>query len=566
MRYTAPMPRLLPLAIAALLCAGCASKPPLPYDALIATLEAGGAVDPGLIRDAFQAAPNFPKRAQELAALERQAMRFVDEEPLRAGPVGSAILGAHRASIVGHFALAEFYDYVEREDAAREHRGWVARLKDTIEAGGDGSEAAPYPVLSAPEAFAYLRASGRRPVGAIYRTPEAHQFTMVVAATPPDAAMRTTHFDLRPAFRAAASQAPGEALPPGALIGYLARQDDPAAQAAVGVYLASQDRLEEAIDWLTASTRPGNALANMMLADVYLVRARRLEPGPARNDLMALVRQEYRQAIEAGADEAMLRLADLHLAADEDEAAARKGLALLHRAADLGNARAHLYLAQLHLLGERVAQDDAASERHFVRAAELDDGRAKVLYARFLLSPDADRAFTEQAHDWLLELARGDAGECGEPPAPAPVPPCAEARLVLGELHARGRHVKRSHRRARSWFKAAVAAAPDTASIVNEAAWWLTVTQIERLRDERYALRIMDHVMQRDAAARRQPAYLDTWAATHAANGDFSRAVALQRQALREANAQGLTDVIDELREHLAAFEAGETITDPLVP
>lgn len=560
----------MPLAIAALACAGCVSQPPRSYEALVTALDAGEAVDVGALRDAFRASPHFPERTQGLAPLERQAMRFIDEEPLRAGPVGSAILDQHRASIVGHYALAEFYDYVEREDAAQMHREWVARLRQALEENNDGSDAAPYPVLSASEALAYLRASGRQPVGSIYRTPDEGQFTMVVAATPPEGAMRTVHFDLQPAYHAAIRQAGGDNLPPGALIGQLARQDDSAAQAAVGVFLASQDRLDEATDWLTAATRTGNVLANLMLADVHLVSARRLEKGPAQNDLLALVKQNYLQAIDAGSDEAMLRLGNLYVSdAEEDEESAPKGVALVRRAAALGNARAHLYLAQLHLTGNHVPQDAAASETHFVRAAELDHARAKLLYARFLLSPDEHRAFTAKAHDWIAELAQDEDAECGPAPEPAvTVQPCpaAEARLILGELHARGRYVKRSHRRARSWFKSAVAAAPETASIVNEVAWWLTVTQIERLRDERYALRIMDHVMQRDAAARKQPAYLDTWAAAHAANGDFDRAVALQQEAVREANAQGLTHVIEELRQHLAAFEAGETITDPLVP
>ena len=164
--------RLMPLAIAALACAGCVSQPPRSYEALVTAMEAGEAVDVGALREAFRASPHFAERTQGLAPLERQAMRFIDEEPLRAGPVGSAILDQHRASIVGHYALAKFYDYVEREDAAQMHREWVARLRQALEEGRDGSDAAPYPVLSASEALAYLRASGRQPVGSIYRTPD----------------------------------------------------------------------------------------------------------------------------------------------------------------------------------------------------------------------------------------------------------------------------------------------------------------------------------------------------------------------------------------------------------
>ena len=72
--------------------------------------------------------------------------------------------------------------------------------------------------------------------------------------------------------------------------------------------------------------------------------------------------------------------------------------------------------------------------------------------------------------------------------------------------------------------------------------------------------------MNRDDVARRNPAYLDTWAAAYAANGDFVRAVALQEEALKEANDAEMTEVIEELERHLASFQAGETITDPLIP
>ena len=76
---------------------------------------------------------------------------------------------------------------------------------------------------------------------------------------------------------------------------------------------------------------------------------------------------------------------------------------------------------------------------------------------------------------------------------------------------------------------------PEDVNIVNEVAWTLAVTHLEPLRKPSYALEIMDHAMSADEEARKNPAYLDTWAAAYAANGNFTRAVALQQQAVDAA-------------------------------
>ena len=119
-------------------------------------------------------------------------------------------------------------------------------------------------------------------------------------------------------------------------------------------------------------------------------------------------------------------------------------------------------------------------------------------------------------------------------------------------------------RRARGWLKRAAKAAPDDASVVNEVAWTLTVSQIRRLRDERYALKIMDRVMaDENNAARLNPAYLDTWAAAYAANGDFERAIAVQQMAIEQARSSDESnDDLPVLRQHLDAFRAGELISE----
>ena len=551
-----------------LLCAGCVTGPPPSYEEVAASVAAGEDVDARDLRRAFLAAPDFGERVEALGALERQALQIVDEEPLRLGPLGSAILDRYHGSIAGHYALVRFYEYVEREEAARTHRQWVARIVESM--AGDGTPEGPYVALSASEANAYVVASGRQPVGSIYQTSEELPFVMMVTAKPSEGPMQNVYFDLEAAFIAVRDAIPPDALArefrPGSLIGMLAQRDDPAAQVYIGAFLSTEDRLDEAVDWLSAASRRGNLIANLMLAQVHLAKAQRASEGPDREAALELVMQNYLHAIAAGSDQAMYRLGELYVAEFYGEEAVPAGIPLLERAAGLDHIDAILLLAQLHVLGHGVTADYDQSEAYLLRAAELESGAAKIRYARFLMREDVGKEFTGQAFDWLKELSR-DIDTCGTEAASPRTPcPAAEARLLLGDMHARGIHVKPSYRRARNWFKSAVKASPDNARIVNEVAWWLTVTQIDPLRDERYALNIMERMMNQDDRARRNPAYLDTWAAAYAANGDFGRAVALQEQALREANAQEMTDVIEELESHLAAFEAGETITDPAVP
>jgi len=63
-----------------------------------------------------------------------------------------------------------------------------------------------------------------------------------------------------------------------------------------------------------------------------------------------------------------------------------------------------------------------------------------------------------------------------------------------------------------------------------------------------------------DASTR--PEYLDTWAAIHAANGEFKQAIVLQEKALNRAKELKREDVYDILEEHLQKFRAGEVIVE----
>lgn len=553
-----------PFAIILLLCAGCATNTVATYDELAAAMKEGEEVDVGALRAAFAAAPDYSERLENISSLEAQVIRLIEEEPLRLGPLGSAIVDQYPGSLAGHQALATFYSYLEREDTAREHRQWISRIRAAVEESGDGSMESPLPVISPAEPNAYLIATGRSPVGSIYVPTDETAFLLNVAAKPPEGRMENVYFDLDAVYAGSrdAAQDNDDDYHPVRVIVALAHLNDSAAQALLGSLSFDQGRLDDATRLLTKASRSGNLIAHIMLARTYWYAAMDAPPGSERDAARLEVVSNYERGIAFGSDEAMYELGRLYAWGMYGEDLREQGLELLTQAADLDNSMACLFLAQRFDFAEPPDRPDYdRSEEYYRRAASLDNGDAKIHYARFLMREEVDKAFTDQAYRWLTRLAN-NGGPCGEPEGL-----CAQAKVQLGNLFAKGVHVRQSYRKARSWFRAAVAASPEYAEVVNDVAWTLTVSNLERLRDERYALKIMDHVMTRNEHARGIPAYIDTWAAAYAANGDFERAIELQREALNEALNGGSSERVDEetieiLRQHLHDFEAGRTITE----
>ena len=104
-------------------------------------------------------------------------------------------------------------------------------------------------------------------------------------------------------------------------------------------------------------------------------------------------------------------------------------------------------------------------------------------------------------------------------------------------------------------------ACPDS---VYAGLWCRVVNQrgdVTRREDMRMRHRLQC-LVNGNEAARARPEYLDTWAAAHAANGDFERAIELQEQALAAAEALEFEGVMDILQTHQDAFRDGQTITE----
>jgi uncharacterized protein len=536
---------------------GCQTVPeptPADYSDLSARAAAGEAVSMTALREAFLHSEDFNTRMQALAPLEQQAMQLMEDEPLRLGAIGTAIIDEYFASITGHKALQRYYSHLGADDAAEEHEAWLSQVIAAVEADADGSVRAPYTVVSAGEAQAYLRLNNRIPVGSMYYSTEAAPFMVLIAAQAPQGRMQSYYFNLTGAYQAiqaAVGRAhDGETFDPGILIDYLAQQEDSAAQASIGSYLYSQQRFDEAEHWFRASSRSGNVLANLMLAHIYQMRAlRSSDEEQEQEEALELALDHYTTAIAMGSDDAMFALGTLYLDGYYGEENIDTGVSLLQQAANFGHTDSMLWLGHMHREGMHVEQDVDAARRYFSQAAETGSPRAQRHYTRFLLANADVIAFDTRVVDWLDALIIDDD---------------AEAMLLRGALYARGVGVNQNFRRAQQWYRRAASTSERNAELINEIAWTLAVSHLTRLRQPEYALRIIERTMTSDPVARRNAAYLDTWAAAHAANGNFERALEIQRKAVAAAEAEADENLIEVLQRHLELLEQGQTITDEI--
>ena len=557
--------------VACLLASGCATvpaDPPPTYDGLAALVADERAIDAeqvARLREAFLATPDFDERIRTVTLLEQEVLGLLEEEQaLRLGPIGSAILEHYGGSITGHLALAEFYHHVDMPEQAAVHEAWTAAIGSAVEATGDGTVDAPYRALSPNEAKGYLRTRGLTEVGSIYRQSQEHPFMLWLSATRESQPPVNVFFDLGDLYSAIAESVrrkPTTVFPIGpprscsewqvcdtfgpiSFIRILAVGSDPAALAFVGLRDLRQS--SDAVQALRLAAWSGNAMANRVLADLSLRAAfdGTLE-SKDRDEYLVSAERNYLAMIRAGYDDAMFELGRLYAMGAFGSEKSDRGLRLIARATELDNPEALLWLGWRHVLGDFVDRDHERAERFFLRAAERDEV-AKLEYARFLMHPEVDLGFNERAYRWVRQFAKDDN---------------AHAMVLIGDLYARGMHVGKSFRRAGSWFRNAVKAAPDDPYLVNEVAWRLAVTHLPKLRDERYALEIMERIMDESEEASRNPAYLDTLAAAYAANGNFERAVAVQEQAVAVARASADND-LPILLEHLEAFRAGEEISE----
>ena len=508
-------------------------------------------------RRAFISQTNFPEQFWRLQELEQQALQLAVDEPLKLGSLGSAILDIFPASQTGHYAMREFYAHVESTDAEAQHTEALNRIHAAMQKNADGTPASPFPIMTIYDAHAYVKSQGANPVGAMYQAQSAESFGALLIARPEQGALQHTHFDLSTilkGFKQSQTQ-PGQPdaeshSNPWAVMRMLATRMDSAALTAVGRYFSQTQKVEDAITWLRAASRSENVIANALLARLYLGQAEASDDDQQRAEFRELALENHLHAIALGSADSMYTLANLYINdyyGEENRAAA---IPLLNQAGDLNHAESLLYLGYLYNIGREVEADPVRAAQYYAKAAALENTQAILSYGRFLTA-EGDAISSQADHSQVLELLERLAKQGN-----------AEAMVILGNLYARGTAVKISLSKAIRWYKKAVKAAAGEADIINEVVWTLTVSDIEDLKRPKYAKNTMDKLMRDDAVARGRPEYLDTWAATYAATGDFSRAVELQEQAIAQALALDRQDVLDILKGHLELFKAGATIEE----
>ena len=486
----------------------------------------------------------------ELDDFSRQVEQLLDR-PIRLGSLGSAILDRLESSYAGHLAMYHFYKHFENEHAAV-HNTRIERIVEYMTAERDGSLQKPYRALSRADALLFTRHSGYRVIGSIYIMTNVEPLVLRVLRVREEQPYEEVFFDLSALFPVLVQELKPlqqENAPLGwpEVVTRLASAGDSAAQLSLGRIFASGGAISRAESMYLTASRADNGYAHMLYADLFVDEAfKDQQRNPHR--FLQIAQSQYTQAIEYGYHTALRQLGILLYRGIFGEDMISQGMEMLERAASLEDTLAIRYLGDVFRfgIGEDIDLEKAASL--YQQAAQLGDPRARIDYYRVLAQPGAGLVVTEQVVDWLVDSASNDD---------------VLAMLELGNCHARGCIKKPNYRKALYWYRKAVRTAPDSPEVVNSVAWTLAVTDQKRLRRPDYALEIIEHLMASDEASRANPMYVDTWAAVHAALGDFPRAIELQREALALAvKEQRTPGLLNEIESHLDSFLKGEALRE----
>jgi len=548
---------LLVLALGLQGCAGAGQQPaPERYERLVTELASGESEAWAELPEVFLERQDFAVRLARLDQLQSEA-RSDENTADDLERLGRGMLDAYYGDLRAHEMLQRLAFAAGDDPRGEFHREALADLMAVIEASGSGSASDPWQVLSATEAFVWLSNQRHEVAGALYHgDDEAGTLSLVLKARRRDEDnLRELWFDLTSTYQGTRRVLGEDSPDPSELIAARARDGDAAAQTSYAIRLwhrSSAESTIQAVHWLQRASAEGNVIAREMLGVVYGVIARsRL--GEQAEQLIDAAVDQFLLAVGQGSSTALYNLGQLYLSGHFGTENQPAGVDLLRQAAERDNLDAMVLLARLRYNGQFVGEDREAALQLLERAAAGGHPEGQLFYARHLLSEDAGEAFDDRALEWLRQAA-----ESGE---------SAEAMLLYGTLLARGEHARQDSVEAVSWFKQAAEQSPD-ADIVNTVAWILVVAEQQDLRDPQHGRALMEALMAQDKAATMNAAYLDTWAASYAATGDFERAVDIQQQAVTMAEAEharredGGPDYLPLLREHLEKFRNGETVSE----
>jgi len=202
---------------------------------------------------------------------------------------------------------------------------------------------------------------------------------------------------------------------------------------------------------------------------------------------------------ERGSAHAKAALAHLYLSGNDVDRDVDRAFTLYREAAEQGVTDAYIGLGYLYETGTGTDADLAAAEMWYRRGADEDDPAAQYRLASLLFQPAREDS-TATALYWFERAAsRGHSG---------------------GE---------------------------------NNAAWILATSRYDRIRNGTLAV----HLAQRAVAQDESPGTLDTLAAAYGENGDYDRAIDIQRRAI-DALSSETESLRAELMGRLSAYEAGK--------
>ena len=489
--------------------------------------------------------------------LEVEIIDRVEASPIDLGPLSSALVELDENSLVAHYGLRIFYDTLGEAESARSHAERAKAIAaELVKVGSKRVVGSPA------QAVAYLETLGYRCIGTSYALQPESPLGYRIIAVDHEGVNEPYDFALsHPRFLSPQVIQP-ESLSLRiieidfnnfedvfALMHQRARMGDTAALSLIAAlyerHLDDGIKLDKVLDDF-GHGRPNvtiNLMRGMVQQNLAFERS-----GEERMQAIKEAERHYLRAVRVGSTEAMRLLGRLYRSPELGPQHEVDAIKLYRDAAKAEHLGATRDLAGFHEWGDALfAQDLDQARRHYRNAFLWGTGRDLRRYTEFLRRNEGAVAFDEQV---LEALEQGAAEED------------ASSLLTLGNLYADGVGVTTNYRRARNLLREAARAAPEMPDLINEVAWILSTSNRRNLRDHRFARKIMDHMMSGNEEARKDPRYLDTWAATYAAIDDFDQAVKLQHEALEAADGFSLReDDLAQLESHLQSFNQGQALS-----
>ena len=492
-------------------------------------------------------------KLQEMRSYERLAIRLFGNEPLRLGPLGTAITDRYPASLAGQLALAKFYEFLDQESDT-DHDLWVEQIHGLMSVERTGTRSDPYRAMNLHDALSFVHVEGLRPIGYVYgRSPEFPLLLEVIAQSPDDKKIQDFVFEILSSKLLAegfCSPEIQDCFPN--MLSHLAGDGDDGALVTLSILRVQQgptgedeegqpSALDQAISMLRPHLNPSNVLTNHTFASFLAERARQSNNEQYRARLFNDARSKYRAAINGGYVDSMTSLGRLYITGTYGEPERQDGVDLYQQAIDLGSADAASTLGWVYVNGiGGIAADSSQALEYLNKGRKLGSTMHGLDYLRYVISTDNQEHIVREDVQWLKDLAAEDN---------------VAAMIMLAQIYAEGLYGRVNASRAVYWYQQVPDVNPYDAALINEVAWILATSNNKQIRRAEMAIDMMSTMMLGNRTARQSPMYLDTWAAAHAAAAQWREAISLQSEAIdRAMQDEQFAQHLEEMQEHLEAF------------